>query len=166
MKVFELRSMISKMDPNAEVLVTTADIGNDGCFGMPVDATVERTVMGADRKSHQVMVLHHRGPGNQRVWAAKTQPVVSSTKVWLWVKARDLSDHRDEGLIVARGGYDGNLEDGWMDGHVSVVAIGFEIPEGWAPVVFDHPALANEFTAAMGYVIERTVSAAGTRVLA
>ena len=75
MKAFKLRMLLSRIDPNAEVLVTTADPSGHGFFANPICGVgQDRTVIvpsAADgtRSESPVLVLHYHA--SDRVWAAK-----------------------------------------------------------------------------------------------
>lgn len=73
MKAFELRMLLSRIDPNAEVLVTTADPKGHGSFANPICAVgQDRTVLDSSVRpavERPVLVLHHSAA--DRAWAAK-----------------------------------------------------------------------------------------------
>jgi hypothetical protein len=73
MKAFELRAILSRIDPQAELYISTAPLGDHGAFSHPVTGvSQDRTVrVSSGDETKPVFVLHHTRSEADKRWAAK-----------------------------------------------------------------------------------------------
>lgn len=145
MKAFELKALLSRIDPNAEVLVTTADPKGHGSFANPITAVgQDRTIMDGSTE-RPVLVLHHR-PDN-RAWAAKGhgKPEIAAP---VTVRARFIGG--EMGTVHVRSSI---LQTAWTDRLTSMVTLWGQgdidlwakSQDGWEELVFASRAEAHGF---------------------
>lgn len=145
MKAFELKALLSRIDPNAEVLATTADPKGHGSFANRlVGIGQDRTVRDGEVE-RPVLVLHFGAA--DRVWAAKGHGK-PETAAPVAVRAR--FNGSEVGTVRMRSSI---LQTAWADRLASMatlwgqgdIDLWAEPQDGWEELVFASRAEAHGF---------------------